>query len=165
MSELERVRERFILHWGEMGSLWGINRTMAQIHALLFISPEPLSANEIMDELQISRDILDHLDENNVAYALLSSPEKILSAVDVVYQTRIDRSRLSKKNISLKKYNIDADVLKQMRQDAIIMHPLPRSVEIDPAVDGDPRAAYFRQTANGLYVRMALLTMLFETDI
>ncbi len=55
MSELERVRERFILHWGEMGSLWGINRTMAQIHALLFISPEPLSANEIMEELQISR--------------------------------------------------------------------------------------------------------------
>ncbi len=55
MSELERIRERFILHWGEMGSLWGINRTMAQIHALLFISPEPLSANDIMEELQISR--------------------------------------------------------------------------------------------------------------
>ena len=55
MSELERIKERFILHWGEMGSLWGINRTMAQAHALLYISPEPLSANEIMNELQISR--------------------------------------------------------------------------------------------------------------
>lgn len=55
MSSLEQVREKFILHWGEMGSLWGINRTMAQVHALLFISPEPLSANEIMDDLQISR--------------------------------------------------------------------------------------------------------------
>ena len=55
MNELDRVREKFILHWGEMGSLWGINRTMAQIHALLFISPDPLSANDIMDELQISR--------------------------------------------------------------------------------------------------------------
>lgn len=52
---LDQVREKFILHWGEMGSLWGINRTMAQVHALLFISPEPLSANEIMEELQISR--------------------------------------------------------------------------------------------------------------
>lgn len=55
MSELERIKERFILHWGEMGSLWGINRTMAQVHALLYISPEPLSANDIMKELQISR--------------------------------------------------------------------------------------------------------------
>lgn len=55
MSTIEQVKEKFILHWGEMGSLWGINRTMAQIHALLFISDEPLSANEIMDELQISR--------------------------------------------------------------------------------------------------------------
>ena len=55
MNDLDRVKERFILHWGEMGSLWGINRTMAQIHALLYISPEPLSANAIMDELQISR--------------------------------------------------------------------------------------------------------------
>lgn len=55
MSDLDRVKEKFILHWGEMGQLWGINRTMAQIHALLFISPEQLSANEIMEELQISR--------------------------------------------------------------------------------------------------------------
>jgi DNA-binding transcriptional regulator GbsR (MarR family) len=55
MSMLDQTKEKFILHWGEMGSLWGINRTMAQVHALLFISPEPLSANDIMDELQISR--------------------------------------------------------------------------------------------------------------
>ena len=55
MSELDRIKEKFILHWGEMGSLWGINRTMAQVHALLFISPEPLCANDIMQELQISR--------------------------------------------------------------------------------------------------------------
>ncbi len=55
MSDLERIKERFILHWGEMGSLWGINRTMAQVHALLYISPHALSANDIMKELQISR--------------------------------------------------------------------------------------------------------------
>lgn len=55
MTKLDQIKEKFILHWGEMGSLWGINRTMAQVHALLFISRNPLSANEIMDELQISR--------------------------------------------------------------------------------------------------------------
>jgi aspartate carbamoyltransferase catalytic subunit len=123
---------------------------------LYFIAP---------DELQVKQDILDHLEENNVAYELLSSPDKVISSVDVVYQTRIDRSRLSSANIDLSNYNIDAEVLKRMKENAIIMHPLPRSVEIDHAVDGDPRAAYFRQTLNGLYVRMALLTMLFESDI
>ena len=55
MDTIEQVREKFILHWGEMGSLWGINRTMAQVHALLFISDKPLPAVEIMEELQISR--------------------------------------------------------------------------------------------------------------
>jgi DNA-binding transcriptional regulator GbsR (MarR family) len=55
MKSLEQIKENFILHWGEMGSLWGINRSMAQIHALLLISDHPLSAQEIMDELQISR--------------------------------------------------------------------------------------------------------------
>jgi aspartate carbamoyltransferase catalytic subunit len=44
------------------------------------------------------------------------------------------------------------------------MHPLPRTVELDRAVDADPRALYFRQAVNGLYVRMALLTMLLEKD-
>ena len=47
-----------------------------------------------------------------------------------------------------------------MRDEAIVMHPLPRVDEIDPLIDSDPRAAYFRQAHNGLYVRMALLKML-----
>lgn len=55
MDKLQAIKERFILHWGEMGTKWGINRTMAQVQALLFISERPLSADEIMNELQISR--------------------------------------------------------------------------------------------------------------
>ena len=46
-AKLSPVQQKFILHWGEMGTKWGINRTVAQIHALLFISPEPLTAEEI----------------------------------------------------------------------------------------------------------------------
>mgnify|MGYP006267110269 FL=1 len=53
--ELKEGKERFIQSWGALGSSWGISRTMAQIHALLLISPEPLCAEDIMDELQISR--------------------------------------------------------------------------------------------------------------
>jgi aspartate carbamoyltransferase catalytic subunit len=55
-------------------------------------------------------------------------------------------------------------MLRMLKPNAILMHPLPRSVEIDPAVDRDPRAAYFRQARNGLFVRMALLTMLFDFE-
>ena len=54
-TPLERAQEQFILEWGRMSSNWGINRTMAQIHALLFVSGVPLEVNEIMDRLQISR--------------------------------------------------------------------------------------------------------------
>jgi DNA-binding transcriptional regulator GbsR (MarR family) len=52
MTKLGPVQQKFILHWGEMGTRWGINRTVAQIHALLFISPRPLTAEEIMDTLE-----------------------------------------------------------------------------------------------------------------
>ncbi len=53
--EYQEAKDKFILAWGSLGSSWGINRTMAQIHALLLISTDPLSAEEIMAELQISR--------------------------------------------------------------------------------------------------------------
>lgn len=53
--ELEEAKQQFIQAWGTLGSNWGINRTMAQVHALLMISPEPLCADDIMERLQISR--------------------------------------------------------------------------------------------------------------
>lgn len=53
--DLEQGREKFIQTWGTLGSNWGINRAMAQIHALLLLSPNALSAEEIMEQLQISR--------------------------------------------------------------------------------------------------------------
>jgi DNA-binding transcriptional regulator GbsR (MarR family) len=55
MQPLTPVRQKFILHWGEMGTRWGINRTVAQIHALLFISPEPLNADDIVETLSVAR--------------------------------------------------------------------------------------------------------------
>lgn len=53
--EFQEGKEKFIQSWGALGSSWGVNRTMAQIHALLLISPEALSADDIMEELKISR--------------------------------------------------------------------------------------------------------------
>lgn len=55
MTELPPVTQRFILHWGEMGTKWGINRTVAQIHALLFTAERPLNAEEIVAALGVAR--------------------------------------------------------------------------------------------------------------
>src|SRR2546430_11655359 len=54
-SSLGPVQQKFILHWGEMGTRWGINRTVAQVHALLFISDRPLPADEIVERLWVER--------------------------------------------------------------------------------------------------------------
>ena len=52
---LSSVQQKFVLHWGEMGTRWGINRTVAQIHALLYISPTPLNAEQIAETLNVAR--------------------------------------------------------------------------------------------------------------
>src|SRR5579871_3265268 len=54
-EEVRRVQDQFVIEWGRLSSQWGINRTMAQMHALLFVSGRPMEVNEIMDRLQISR--------------------------------------------------------------------------------------------------------------
>ena len=54
-AALTPVAQKFILHWGEMGTKWGINRTVAQVHALLFLSPHPLPADEISTTLAVAR--------------------------------------------------------------------------------------------------------------
>jgi len=53
--KLTSIMQKYILHWGEMGARWGVNRTVAQIHALLYLSPEPLHAEEIADTLSVAR--------------------------------------------------------------------------------------------------------------
>ena len=55
MIKLSSTMQKFVLHWGEMGARWGINRTVAQIHALLYISPKPLNAEDIAETLSLAR--------------------------------------------------------------------------------------------------------------
>jgi DNA-binding transcriptional regulator GbsR (MarR family) len=54
-SKLSAIQQKFILHWGEMGTRWGVNRTVAQIHALLYVSPTPLNADDLVDALVVAR--------------------------------------------------------------------------------------------------------------
>jgi aspartate carbamoyltransferase catalytic subunit len=113
--------------------------------------------------LQMQGDILEYLEGQNVPYTLEQDVDKVVADVDVVYQTRIRPDRVSDPG-RIGRYAIDSGVLHRMKSDALILHPLPRTVELDKTVDRDPRALYFRQAENGLYVRMALLTMLLDRD-
>jgi aspartate carbamoyltransferase catalytic subunit len=113
--------------------------------------------------LKMKEDILTYLRERNVWYTERTDLEKVLPEVDVVYQTRIQKERFGDRIADYEQcrgvYIISRDSLLLLKPKAIIMHPLPRLDEITSEVDSDPRAAYFRQAQNGLYVRMALLTM------
>lgn len=114
-------------------------------------------------EVRMGQDILDHLEAHDTWYDVLTDVEPVLGNVDVIYQTRIRPDRVTDRD-TLARYTITARILRQMRPDAMILHPLPRTVEIDKAVDDDPRALYFKQARNGLFVRMALLTLLWDQD-
>ncbi|MGO9270643.1 MAG: aspartate carbamoyltransferase [Terriglobia bacterium] len=113
--------------------------------------------------LKMKEDILEHLRERHVSYVEETALDKVLPVVDVVYQTRVQKERFGDRVGDYEKcrgiYVINATALGLMRPEAIVMHPLPRLDEIASEVDSDPRAAYFRQAQNGLFVRMALLTM------
>ncbi len=119
---------------------------------IFFVSPP---------ELQMKPDILQYLDQHGVHYVLEQDAERVLGEVDVVYQTRIRPERVAQPERRAR-FAINAAVVQRMKPDAMILHPLPRTVELDPAVDSDPRALYFRQAVNGLYVRMALLALLLD---
>ena len=112
--------------------------------------------------LRMKSDILEHLNERKVFYTEETSLDKVLPEVDVVYQTRVQKERFGDRIADYEQcrgvYVITPESLRLMKKEAIVMHPLPRLDEIAMEVDKDPRAAYFRQAQNGLYVRMALLT-------
>ncbi len=116
--------------------------------------------------LKMKADILEHLREREVWYAEETSLDRVLPEVDVVYQTRVQKERFGDRIADYEEcrgvYVITGETLRLMKPKSIVMHPLPRLEEIAMEVDEDPRAAYFRQAQNGLYVRMALLTLVLR---
>lgn len=109
-------------------------------------------------ELSIGEDIKVRLKENNTFFEELSETKEAFKKADVVYWTRLQKERMKKSDINIENnFVIDTDSLKILPETAIIMHPLPRVGEISDEVDSDPRAVYFEQSENGLYIRMALI--------
>ena len=69
--------EKYILHWGEMGTRWGVNRTVSQIHALLYLSPEPLTAEDIANSLSVARSNVSNSLKELQSWGLVSATHKL----------------------------------------------------------------------------------------
>ena len=120
-------------------------------------------------ELQIGEDILLYLEQHGVSYELTDDFESILPEVDVVYMTRLQdewdvRDGGDTKSINLDAYSLTASNINLLKSDAVVMHPLPRRQEITSDFDNDPRAMYWRQMRNGMFIRAALLAMIFDAE-
>ncbi|MCB9176927.1 MAG: aspartate carbamoyltransferase [Caldilineae bacterium] len=118
---------------------------------LSFVSPEIL---------RLPLDLMNEARDAGLKVRETYSVADVIDQVDVLYMTRVQKERFTdlEQYEELKGfYVITPELMRQARRDMIVMHPLPRVGEIAPEVDDDPRAAYFRQVKNGMYVRMALL--------
>ena len=105
------------------------------------------------------------LDKHSIPYTEVTSLEDAIPELDVLYMTRIQRERFDDpaEYERLKdSYVLTAEKMALAKEDMAVLHPLPRVNEISIKVDEDPRAAYFRQTLNGKYMRMALILKLLE---
>lgn len=112
------------------------------------------------DNVKIPPDVKRYMEEKGIRYQETDDLDSVAGTIDVLYQTRIQKERFPSVEEYEKasgRYIVDAELMDRMRSDAIVLHPLPRAGEISEEVDTDPRAAYFRQAVNGLYIRMALI--------
>lgn len=111
-------------------------------------------------ELQMPKEIVEYVRDKRLLAQVSTSLEDIISMADVLYVTRIQKERFPDPEEYKKvagTYQINIKMLREAKEDLIIMHPLPRVTEISPKVDSTPHALYFKQAFNGVPVRMALL--------
>ena len=105
-------------------------------------------------------DVRELLDRHGIEYEETESPAAVLPELDALYLTRL-QSEYDEPGETARfdhtRFGVGPEELARMKRDAIVMHPLPRGPELDPRVDEDPRAMYWRQERNGMWVRVALL--------
>ena len=125
----------------------------------IFISPE---------ELRIPDYITDMLKEKDIPFREVMNLEAVMPELDFLYMTRVQKERFFNEEdyIRLKDfYILDTTKMALAKEDMLVLHPLPRVNEISVEVDNDPRAAYFKQTQYGVYVRMALILTLLNITV
>ncbi len=109
---------------------------------------------------QMHEDIKAFLTRQGLKWQNAEELDPVLPLVDCVYMTRIQKERfldVREFKMANNKFRLTPENVQLMDKQAIIMHPLPRVDEIDPAVDDDPRAVYFQQARNGVWIRMAVI--------
>jgi aspartate carbamoyltransferase catalytic subunit len=126
---------------------------------LVFIAPE---------QFAMEPDVKAYLDQHRIAYTETTKLADALPTLDALYVTRMqtewDTAAGESRSVDLSQFSIGAEELARLKRDAIIMHPLPRGTEIEPSVDQDPRAMYWRQERNGMWMRVAVLIKIFGAD-
>ena len=121
----------------------------------ILISPKELKIPEYIKEEILSK--------NNIEFKEVERLEEVISELDILYMTRIQKERFFNEEEYLRlkdSYILDLEKMNVAKDDMIVMHPLPRVNEIAMEVDDDSRAAYFKQAEYGMYVRMALIVKL-----
>jgi aspartate carbamoyltransferase catalytic subunit len=119
------------------------------------------------DELQIESDITSELDRLGADYEKVYDLSQVVDIADAIYMTRIQDewdTQGETKKLDLSKFNFQTEFLKSLKPTSVIMHPLPRRNEIPVEVDHDPRAVYWRQVRNGMWIRTALIATVFGRD-
>ena len=125
---------------------------------LVFIAPE---------QFAMKNDVKGHLEEHGISFTETEQLEKVLPDLDALYITRMqsewdkaDESRA----VDFRRFSVGTKELGLLKPEGIIMHPLPRGPELDPAADTDPRATYWRQERNGMWMRVAVLLKIFGLE-
>ncbi len=126
----------------------------------VLISPEELRVPEYIRE--------DVLEKNGIEYVEIEKLEDAMPDLDILYMTRVQKERFFNEEDYLRMkdfYILTNEKMLQAKDDMMVLHPLPRVNEISVEVDDDPRAAYFKQAQNGVYIRMALMLTLLEVEV
>lgn len=160
--KFDRLDNLHIVIGGDLAN----GRTARSLARLLSSYPNNRITFVSMPELQIGEDIKATLRENNTSFEETTDMPNTFKTADVVYWTRLQKERLTDPSLIPKDgFILEPKAVANLSAHAIIMHPLPRVDEIDTRVDSDPRATYFEQAGNGLYIRMALLDQIISNTL
>lgn len=119
------------------------------------------------DSLAMPKYILDTLDRHGIEYSVHQTIEEVMPKVDILYMTRVQKERFDETEYQhlRSKFILTPDLLTEAKSNMKILHPLPRIDEITLDVDSTPHAYYFKQAANGVYARQALLSLVLNKEI
>jgi carbamoyl-phosphate synthase/aspartate carbamoyltransferase len=159
----------------ELGTVNGLTVTLVgdlkngrTVHSLVkILAYYQVTINYVCpDSLAMPKEVIEEVEAAGVKQNFYSSLSEVIGSTDVLYMTRIQKERFESEEEYLNvrdAFILNNDVLSKAKSQMIVLHPLPRVNEIEPEVDFDQRAAYFRQMRYGLFVRMALLALVLGT--